>query len=86
MNNIKSGRRVGNTTRQIDQCVQELFTSGSTVVIDHAHRVGNKANEHQRRIFMERLAREHRLIFREHYTIKGDIVILKTNIFNELSK
>lgn len=54
-------RRCGNTTRQVDEWVQDLFNGKEVVVIDHAHREGNFANEHAKRIFLQRLKLEHGL-------------------------
>lgn len=31
-------RRIGTTIRQIDKEIQELFTTGETTVVDHAHK------------------------------------------------
>lgn len=54
-------RRCGNTTRQVDEWVQQLFNGEKVVVYDHAHRKGNHANEHATRVFLRRLEFEHNL-------------------------
>jgi hypothetical protein len=61
---ILQKRRCGNSTRQIDQWIQDLFTNGKAVIIDHAHQENrgvavNFANRHSRKILLERLWREH---------------------------
>jgi len=59
---IKNGRKVGNSTRQIDQYIQDLFDGLPVIVKDHA-RGGNikKNNEVLFGRLMSRLAREHNL-------------------------
>ena len=69
---IKYGRRLGNTTRQVDQWIQELFTDGSCTVIDHAHRPDNMANKHAERILFSRLHNEHGLTFKEPTPLQFD--------------
>ena len=54
-------RRCGNTTRQVDEWIQELFTKGAVSVIDHAHNDTNSANRHAERVLFRRLATEHEL-------------------------
>ncbi len=54
-------RKCGNTTRQVDEWVQQLFQSGSILVVDHAHRDGNAANQHAERVLFRRLSSEHGL-------------------------
>lgn len=55
---IRFGRRVGNTTRQINQEIDELFTKGSALIYDHAHRFGNMAQESHLRVLFRRLYNE----------------------------
>lgn len=54
-------RRCGNTTRQVDEWVQQLFNGEDAVVIDHAHRDGNVANKYAFRMLINRLENEHGL-------------------------
>ena len=54
-------RRCGNTTRQVDEWVQQLFHGRSVIVSDHAHIKGNYANECAERILLRRLEIEHNL-------------------------
>lgn len=54
-------RRCGNTTRQVDEWVQQLFEGNEVTIQDHAHKEGNMANECARRIFLQRLEFEHGL-------------------------
>ncbi len=61
---IKSERRCGNTTRQVDEWIQELFEKGSVVVVDHAHKSDrgvplNFANEYALKILKNRMYQEH---------------------------
>lgn len=61
MAKILNHRRCGNTTRQVDEWVQELFENNEVVVVDHAHREGNYANKHAERMLFNRLYNEHGL-------------------------
>lgn len=54
-------RRCGNTTRQVDEWVQQLFEEGSALIIDHAHVEGYMANRNAERILFGRLKNEHGL-------------------------
>ena len=54
-------RRCGNTTRQVDMAVQDLFLKGTALWRDHAERKGNMAQEHGFKILLDRLWNEHRL-------------------------
>lgn len=56
-------RRCGNTTRQVDEWIQQLFNGGEVVVQDHAHKNGGHAhqNEYAKRILLNRLNFEHNL-------------------------
>lgn len=54
-------RRCGNTTRQVDEWIQQLFEEGKCIVIDHADRPENAANRHAERIILQRLKMEHGL-------------------------
>lgn len=85
MSEILDGRRVGNTTRHIDEMVQELFTKGETYLWDHAHRVDKRGNalnfalNYARRIFFDRLRHEHSLEVNKgfYYDPKTQRVALK---------
>jgi len=65
-------RRCGNTTRQIDEWVQQLFEEGEVVVIDHAHKDGNVANKCAERILFQRLSCEHGLKIGRNSQLKWD--------------
>lgn len=59
----KGGRSSGNTTRQVDFYIQELFNNGTVVVTDH-HSIQsgvnhNAANLRTRDIIIRRLTLEH---------------------------
>ena len=54
-------RRCGNTTRQVDEWIQQLFNGEPVVVSDHAHKKGNYANQHAEQILLRRLEFEHNL-------------------------
>jgi len=54
-------RRCGNTTRQVDEWIQQLFNGEVVVINDHANRYGNNANENAKIILLRRLEMEHRL-------------------------
>ena len=62
MSKVLSGRRCGNTTRQVDEWIQQLFEVGEAIIIDHAHRTGNMSNRHAERILFDRLKNEHGLV------------------------
>jgi tRNA isopentenyl-2-thiomethyl-A-37 hydroxylase MiaE len=59
-------RRCGNTTRQVDEWVQQLFNGDDVYVVDHAHREGNAANRHAFDMLMRRLKIEHNLSIGEN--------------------
>ena len=67
---IKPERRSGNTTRQIDNAVQELFTKGETKIIDHHG--GNLSNDLFFNRLVNRLKSEHRV----HYEFDSQTKIL----------
>jgi hypothetical protein len=54
---FKNGRRSGRTTRAIDGYIQQLFTTGKTIVYDH-HSSGH-ARVNAYRIAKNRLLAEH---------------------------
>lgn len=54
-------RRCGNTTRQVDEWIQQLFNGEEVVILDHAHKDGNVANREADRVFLRRLEMEHGL-------------------------
>lgn len=72
MSKIIYYRRCGNTTRQVDEWVQQLFEGGSATIIDHAAKEGNVANRHAERILFERLKREHGLEVGKHSSLQWD--------------
>lgn len=53
------GRRTGNTTRAVDQAVQELFTNGQVMLIDEAAPGTRKGQEHITKVFLTRMSWEH---------------------------
>lgn len=56
---IKPNRRCGNTTRQVDGWIQELFESGKVYVVDHS---GTKGGQwYAEKIMFDRLGSEHDL-------------------------
>ncbi len=54
-NIIRFGRRCGNTTRQINQEIDDLFTKGFAHVLDHAAREGNRAQDSHLSVLFRRL-------------------------------
>lgn len=63
---ILSARRTGNTTRQVDAAIQELFMTGKTEIIDHAHEEFfgtqvNRAQDNLLKILFTRLQMEHNI-------------------------
>lgn len=56
-----SKRRYGNTTRQVDEWVQELFDGKEVKVHDHAHIEGNNANHDAMNMLLRRMDNEHGL-------------------------
>ena len=80
---IRNGRRCGNTTRQVDIWVQELFDTGEAYVVDHAHRSErgvplNVANKYALNILFRRLYNEHALDKTDYtYNRTTNIVKLK---------
>lgn len=60
---IIQNRRCGNTTRQVDAAVQELFTEGKVIWKDHAHTFNNMAQDHGFKRLLDRLRYEHRYAF-----------------------
>jgi len=81
---IRYGRGVGNTTRQINQEIDDLFTKGACYICDHAHREKdgvpiNKAQSFHLSTLFKRLAIEFKLINSKHYTFdyKTKIITLK---------
>lgn len=65
-------RRCGNTTRQVDEWVQQLFNGEDVYVVDHAHKEGNVANRHAFDILMRRLRDEHGLKLGGHSPLVWD--------------
>jgi hypothetical protein len=61
MATIKAGRKIGNTTRQIDEEVQDLFNNGAVIIFDHAQKPDNKAFEIHLEKLLLRLKNEHSL-------------------------
>ena len=55
-------RRCGNTTRQVDEWVQDLFNGKEVKVTDHAHKQGNAANHCAMDKLLKRLDFEHGLV------------------------
>jgi hypothetical protein len=82
---IISARKVGNTTRQVDAAIQELFNTGKVKIIDHAHEEDeisgcamNEAQNHLLSKLFGRLSTEHN--FTKHdieYNAKTKILKLK---------
>ena len=54
---LTTKRRDGNTTRQIDANIQELFTTRKTILCDHTNT--QKNNTYLRKVFLQRLNMEH---------------------------
>jgi hypothetical protein len=83
MAEITTKRRDGNSTRQIDEMIQELFRDGQTVVRDHAHREtpngvpSNFAREHTLKTMLRRLDREHDLEMHTHLEYDRASFVLK---------
>ena len=76
-------RRSGRTTRAIDEMVQHLFNHGIVQLWDHANRIDwqdkqNMALREAKRIFFDRLSREHRLTIKHglNYDQKTETVRL----------
>ena len=64
MNNvIRDGRAVGNSTRQIDNAVQELFNTGETLLHDHGATKDSLIRTYK--LMLLRLDNEHRV--RKHH-------------------
>lgn len=78
---IINQRRCGNTTRQVDQAIQTLFTTGEVLWKDHAHRIGNMAQEHGWKILLRRLEFEHNL--RSMFKMAVDPVEYKIKLIND---
>ena len=64
---IFDSRQAGNTTRQIDECIQQLFFNGFCQAIDHASGESNKMNRHLFNKLLGRLTYEHGLELREKF-------------------
>lgn len=77
---ITGTRRSGNTTRIVDELVQEFFINGKCYYWDHAEREGNMALDHMLGILENRLYREHNLRRGSDYIIdkKSGAIILTT--------
>lgn len=65
-------RRCGNTTRQVDEWIQQLFNGEEVVIQDHAYIDGNMANEHAKRVLLGRLYGEHGLSVGKESPLKVD--------------
>lgn len=66
---IVPGRRAGNSTRIVDNLVQELFKTGECHYWDHADRLENMALSHTLTVLRGRLFTEHGLIMGTGYTV-----------------
>jgi len=76
---VQPGRRVGNTTRQIDFAVQQILTDKLCVCFDH-HQYGRNrlSNERLQKLIVNRIAIEHQdIISRLHYD-KEDLIVWLT--------
>lgn len=69
MADIRPERRCGNTTRLVDEWIQEYFDKGTVVIRDHAH-PNVLANVHAWKQFRNRLASEHRIFLKQHYSLE----------------
>ncbi|HRP33525.1 MAG TPA: hypothetical protein PKV73_16630 [Agriterribacter sp.] len=65
-------RRCGNTTRQVDEWVQQLFNGEDVYVVDHAHKEGNIASRCAFDILVRRLSNEHGLTLDKHSRLIWD--------------
>ena len=72
---VRDSRRCGNTTRQIDEWIQEFFDKGQATIIDHAHKEINMANTIAIFTLKKRLLSEHELVDKKDYVIKGKILV-----------
>lgn len=53
-------RRMGNSTRQVDNAIQILFNGSTCVVLDHwEHGRNRQANKHLLRMIVDRIRAEH---------------------------
>ena len=69
---IKSGRRVGNTTRLVDNCVQVLFTEGYVICLDHYYQDRETVinlSKRMAKIVVGRLIEEHNLSVEKHFKV-----------------
>ncbi len=74
-------RRSGQTTRQIDACVQELFNTGRTEI--HDHHGTALASRFQFDSFIRRLSAEHNFIL-DHLNVDKHRMIVEIKNFNKL--
>lgn len=72
MAQIRDARRCGNSTRQVDEMVQELFNTGKVTVTDHAKTESNQAYRNTLYVLRRRLHFEHDLVV-------GDQLIYNAN-------
>lgn len=70
---LRPGRRVGNTTRMIDNAIQELFENGKARMVDHFDT--RDLTVRWRAIVSQRLRYEHHLKL-EDFTFEGEWCIL----------
>jgi hypothetical protein len=75
----QENRRSGRTTRAVDEMVQHLFNHGVVELWDHAEHPNNLAFDCMKKVFFDRLSREHYLRFPDglDYDFKAQIVRLK---------
>lgn len=89
---IRPGRRVGNTTRQINREIDTLLSTGQVFIRDHAHKAdvnGHPLNSAQRfhvKMFFDRLYQEHRLTKEKDYTYddRTFIATLKKQVYEKM--
>ena len=73
----KSSRRTGRSTRQIDEAIQSLFTTGFILVIDHhEHGTHSKANEQLFDRVLNRLYVEHSEVYDKARIDKDRLLIV----------
>ena|SRR5690606_4245692 len=69
---IRPGRRVGNTTRQVDKAIDLLFQGKTVLVEDHAVIV-NGASSNASQFLMDEIVKRLKLI----HNIKNEYIIIK---------
>lgn len=74
---IKFGsRRMGNTTRQVNYAVDQLFKGNTVLCLDHHQEGENRmANERLANLIMKRLYNEHQFMFDRFVFKKNDLLI-----------